>query len=187
MDWLNRRFLLLIAVVFGTSVGTGLVFSLEKERSFRSFSDVGGSVLSQTEIKPLESFSIKPKKGINNKKVLAETKQSFDLDQVSLERKAKETMFGLAEALKKDEPSSVYDFLGADLKGIFNQDDFLQSLASFPEIVQVEIIEGPKVFGKWSEFVVGVILENGFGRNYFVVFHFEDGEWKLFGTEEVSS
>lgn len=189
INWQKKKFFLLTAVVFSTSLGTGLAFSLEsKETPFSpDFLNSGGSVLSQTKARELNSFPTKPDKEANNKKILVKTEQTFDLNQVSLEKEAKETVSCLVEVLKKNEPSLVYDFLGEDSKGIFRKDDFPQPPFSLPRIVQAEILNGPKVSGRWSEFIIKLTLEDQSEKEYFVVFHLEDGEWKLFGTQEFSS
>lgn len=189
MNWPERKFLLLLVVVFSTSLGAGLAASLEeKETAFPPASfDSGGSVLSRTKTEEFGSFPVERNKEVNNKKILAKTAQTVDLSQAFLEEEAKGAASRLAEVLEKNDLPLTYDLLGGDLKAIFTKDDFFQSSFSFPGILQARIVSGPKVFGEWSEFIVEVVLEDRSEKNYFVVFHLEDREWKLFGTQEISS
>ena len=186
----KKKLFLLIIVVFSTSLTTALSgFSLKKGKGslFPKVIDSGGSVLSQAKTKEIKENQEKTKetREKNRKEVLIKTKQTLNSNKVSLEEKAEEAVFHLTDVLKENQPSLIYDFLGEDIKTVFTEDDFLQSSFSFPEIKKTEIFSGPRVFGKWSEFTLKLTLEDQSEKDYLVVFHFEDGKWKLFGTQEV--
>ncbi len=88
-------------------------------------------------------------------------------------------------------PSGVFELTGQDFKDTFSKEDFEAAvIAAGVEIEKVTVIEVPRIFGangEWAEAVLELAVSDGTSQKFKVIFRKEEGMWRIFGTEEVSS
>lgn len=199
-QFFDKRFFILVTVVFLGTFGAGLVFSSEEIKGSNSgsfqelvtrksekedFDQVDDSDEQKTEVVSQEVLGEKTEKEATTKEALVQEKESLSSDSVDLVEDAKATVSQLTEALKKNDPSSLYNLLGEDLKGTFEKEAFSQAISNSLGVEKVEIFSGPEISGEWMETVLNLTFSDGSKRQYLTVFHWENEKWKLFGTEEI--
>jgi len=197
-QFFDKKFFLFITLVFFGIFGAGLVFSSDELKGLNSGDfkklvnwqfekeerdDTPGEQTSEGTSQDV--LGEETEKEATAKEIFVEEKASLSTDAVDLGEKAKTAVSQLTEVLEKNDFSSLYKMLGEDLKGTFGEEEFSQALATGLKIEKTKIFSGPQVSGEWSEAVLELTLSDGSKKQFMIVFHWEDGVWKLFGTEEL--
>jgi hypothetical protein len=95
------------------------------------------------------------------------------------EGKLNQVMEGIKEGFVSSRPEMIYQLLGRDLISVFGLEELRKG---WVPVDQVEIVREPRVINDWAEAVIRLSVENG-QQYYRVVFHWENGAWKIFATE----
>jgi hypothetical protein len=87
-----------------------------------------------------------------------------------------------AQTLAANDVAGLYTFFGGDLQSVFGLDELREQWRA---VKTARVVRAPVVKGDWAEFVVEIFPEGEAGPSlYLVVFHREEGGWKLFAAEE---
>jgi len=107
---------------------------------------------------------------------------------LSLQQTAVKTVAGAAiDLLTSRDFRKLYDLMSAEFKEVFGSDDFVSSFASAADVVSGQLVGSPTVYGgnqEWADQSVSLVLNGGSQKNYLLIFHLENGSWKLSGTED---
>lgn len=76
------------------------------------------------------------------------------------------------------------DLLSQEITQTFGSDAFAQAQTNAEEIINITADPEVTILGEWMETHITIQTEHS-TQTYLAVFHLEDGEWKLFGTEEI--
>lgn len=109
---------------------------------------------------------------------------------LATEQKAvKTTADNVGQTLVEKDFLSLYGLMGEDFKSTYSEKDFLESTGQGQSITETTLFTTPEIFGSaddWGKVSMRAHFANGTSRDYMLILHKEGGEWKLFGTEEVS-
>lgn len=187
---INGRFITLVFLFFLlTFIGSLKLSSLDDRQNVSFFGQNGRKVKGSGEE---DSFGFRKKEekilGVEReegeKEWLGEG-MKIETDTGDFDQKGREAIERLAKILGDNDPLSLYDLFGEDLRDAFSLEEVKEKVGEGLKIVQVEILSGPKVSGPWMEAVFRLKLEEGRKEKHLAVFHLEGGEWKLFATEEI--
>lgn len=192
----RKSFIFITCVFFGT-FGAGLAFSVSELRDSNieglgeliiqeeDFSQTNGLLVENGLEHNSQDVLAQEKEEVTTEETFIQEKESLSRDSVNLQGEAKTVISQLIESLGKGDSSSLYDLLGEDLQGTFGKEGVSQAILGGLGIERVEVLSGPQVSGEWMECMLKLTFTNGTFGKYIAVFHWENGEWKLFGTEEI--
>lgn len=201
-QFFDKKFFIFVALVFLGTFGAGLVFSSEEIKTSNNFDDFGKLVAEvikkesfdpsdgdveeqQTENSSAEVLGEETEKEVVVTETFVQGTGHLSTDSVDLIKEANSAVFQLINILEEGELSSFYELLGEDLRGTFEKEEFSQITSTSLNVKKVRVLSGPEVSDDWSEVVIELIFNDGSKKQYITVFHLENGEWKLFGTEEL--
>lgn len=95
------------------------------------------------------------------------------------ESKLKQVIQDIEEGSVFSQPERVYQLLSRDLISVFSLEELKKG---WVPVDQVEIVREPRVINDWAEAMIELNSENDQHR-YLVIFHWENGAWKIFATE----
>lgn len=88
--------------------------------------------------------------------------------------------------ISRDFPE-LYRMMSNEFKEVFSEDAFVSSFSSSIDVTSGQLIGSPMVYGadqEWAEQVEELTLNDGTVKKYSLIFHKEEGQWLLYGTEE---
>lgn len=87
----------------------------------------------------------------------------------------------------KEDSSELYEYFSEEITGNFSKEDFTSALQdASAEIEGIEIISKLVVVdGGWSEAKIRIFLKDGSTQDFLLVFHKENGNLRIFGTENL--
>ncbi|MCL5004253.1 MAG: hypothetical protein M1352_03195 [Patescibacteria group bacterium] len=82
----------------------------------------------------------------------------------------------------------LYNLMSQDFKTTYSEAEFALSFSGAQAVVGGVSDSVPKIYGAnndWAEQSIKLTLSDGATQEYTAVFHFENGGWKLYATEEL--
>lgn len=109
-------------------------------------------------------------------------------DNTSSSQQAPPNLDELKVALvNTDEPTQLYGLMSSNFKSLFSADDFGEVWGGGASLVSVEYLSPPtQTLGSdWYEQPATITFTGGVSATYNLIFHLENGAWKLYATEEL--
>lgn len=92
------------------------------------------------------------------------------------------TVAEINHALSTKNSDELYGLLSSQLTAVFSKDSMAEAFSSLGNGAGLQVVDDPEISTEWATQKVSY-TNNGTTKNYTVVLHLENGEWKLFGTQ----
>ncbi len=96
-----------------------------------------------------------------------------------------ETLVKVEESLVNN-PQDIFDFLSQEIQSTFTPEAWATALQENPvKISSWQVEQITYLTADWAEVRVKLILANKDESSFLIVFHREDGLWRIFGTQPL--